>query len=405
LSAVRGRWPASWRLVAFGAAPAGARLRRVETSPQFTGGALRNSVPTRVVQPGADARALYVSLTGWRHRRPAAPIPTYPLSPAELDLPPASGLRLTWLGHSTVLADLDGARVLFDPVWSTRCSPVTWAGPRRHHPAPISLRDLPAPDVVVISHDHYDHLDMATVRFLARRTGAVFAVPLGVGAHLEHWQIPARRIIELDWHQATRIAGLTFTATPARHYCGRGLRQASTTLWCSWVVTGNQRRIFHCGDSGYFPGLAEIGTRYGPFTATMMPIGAYHQLWPDVHMTPEQAITAHHDLQGQVMLPMHWATFNIAPHPWAEPIDRLIAAARATATQITTPRPGQPTEPTNPATLRHHPWWRPALPPSHPCHGQPQHQPGQPTVPPQPTASDTPGRAHGTYPREDSLTR
>ena len=251
---------------------------------------------------------------------------------ADLAKPPATGLRLTWMGHSSVLAEIDGQRVLFDPVWGERCSPFSFAGPKRLHPVPLPLAALGPVDVVVISHDHYDHLDMPTIKALAG-TDTLFAVPLGVGAHLEHWGVPADRLRELDWHEATKVGGLTLTATPARHFCGRGLRNTQHTLWASWVVAGAEHRIYHSGDTGYFAGFQDIGAEHGPFDATMIQIGAYSEFWPDIHMTPEEGLRAHLDLQGGqphgVLLPIHWGTFNLAPHPWAEPGEWTTVAAEA----------------------------------------------------------------------------
>jgi L-ascorbate metabolism protein UlaG (beta-lactamase superfamily) len=289
-------------------------------------------------------------------------VPVYPLTAAELARRPASGLRLTWLGHSTVWADIDGCRVLFDPVWSHRCSPFPFVGPRRLHPPPLPLAELPRVDVVVISHDHYDHLDMPTIRTLVTASKAHFAVPLGTGAHLEHWGVPSRRIIELDWHETGRLAGVSVTAAPARHYCGRGLSRSRTTLWASWVIAGTRHTIFHAGDTGPTPELEAIGSAYGPFDATMMPIGAYDELWPDVHLTPEQAVRGHQALRGKVLLPIHWATFPLAPHPWAEPIERTLSAAQegAHGTVVATVRPGQPYEPHCPPPMSR--WWQAAEP-------------------------------------------
>lgn len=349
-----------WRPATFGASPTGERLQRIMRSPQYVDGALRNGLPTAVIKPGSNARVAYVQLTGWRRRQPGIRIPVYPFRAADYARAPASGLRLTWLGHASVLAEVDGRRVLFDPVWSARCSPFTFVGPSRFHPVPISLAVLPPVDVVVISHDHYDHLDMPTVRTLARSTSARFAVPLGIGAHLQHWGVPEERITELDWHETAQVAGLSVTATPARHHCGRSLRRDRTVLWSSWVVAGESHRVFHCGDSGYFPGLATIGAQYGPFDATMIPVGAYHEYWPDVHMTPEQAIHAHRDLDGVAMLPIHWGTYNLAPHPWAEPIERTVGAAREARVTLLTPRPGEPIEPVDCGLpVANTPWWRP----------------------------------------------
>ncbi|WP_175607639.1 MBL fold metallo-hydrolase [Peterkaempfera bronchialis] len=351
------------RPAAFGGIPTGERLERIRTSPHYADGTFRNPVAAQTMARGNTLSYLRTALrrADRIRRAPAAPIPVHRPEQAG---PPASGLRLTWLGHSTVLAEIDGARVLFDPVWGERCSPLPFAGPRRLHPAPLPLADLGPLDAVVISHDHYDHLDMGTVRALIG-SGALFAVPLGVGAHLERWGVPADRIAELDWHQSTRVAGLTLTATPARHFCGRTALRGRT-LWASWVVAGARHRVFHSGDTGYFPGFAEIGAAHGPFDATMMQIGAYSEFWPDIHMTPEEGMRAHADLSGGVpsgvLLPIHWGTFNLAPHPWEEPAERTLAAAAAAGAEVAVPPPGLPFEPAG--ELPVHPWWRGVAAPS-----------------------------------------
>ncbi|WP_344441014.1 MBL fold metallo-hydrolase [Kitasatospora nipponensis] len=352
---------AGWRRLrtdAFGAEPAGARLERIRRSPNFVDGAFRNPVPTRrLVYERSPLEITRAQLTGDRTRRmPAGPIPVHPLKSAELAEAPRSGLRLSWLGHATVLAELDGRRVLFDPVWGERCSPFPGIGPKRLHPMPIRLADLGPVDVVVISHDHYDHLDMTTIRALIG-TGAHFAAPLGVGAHLEHWGVPAARITELDWWESAEVTGLTLTATPARHYCSRGPRTNPHLLWASWAVAGPEHRLFHSGDTGYFPGFAEIGARLGPFDATMVQIGAYSDFWPEVHMTPEEGVRAHLDVRGAVLLPIHWGTFNLAPHPWEEPAERTVTAAQALGAVVAVPPPGVLFEPAEQPALR--PWWRP----------------------------------------------
>ena len=350
------------RPAAFGAEPTGERLARIRRSPNFVDGAFRNPVPTRRLAPGAFPGALREGLAKKR-TRPGGAVPVHRLTPAELDVPSASGLRLTWMGHATVLAEIGGRRVLFDPVWGERCSPFAGFGPRRLHANPIPLPELGPIDVVVVSHDHYDHLDMGAIRALVR-AGADFAVPLGVGAHLEHWGVPADRITELDWNESARIAGLTLTATPARHYCSRGPRTSRYQLWASWVVQGGEHRVFHSGDTGYFPGFAAIGAQYGPFDATMVQVGAYSEFWPEVHMTPEEGVRAHGDLtggdltgeSGSVLLPIHWCTFDLAPHAWEEPIERTLAAAVPLGHTVATPRPGEPFEPAAGTAFR--PWWR-----------------------------------------------
>lgn len=225
--------------------------------------------------------------------------------------------------------------------------PFNFVGPKRLHPVPLPLAALGPVDVVVISHDHYDHLDLPTIKALAD-TDTVFAVPLGVGAHLEHWGVSPDRVRELDWneHQGRRHL---LTATPARHFCGRGLRNTQHTLWASWVVTGDEHRIYHSGDTGYFEGFKDIGAEHGPFDITMIQIGAYSEFWPDIHMTPEEGMRTHLDLQGGrptgVMLPIHWATFNLATHPWVEPGEARWQPRTRWAPVSRCPAPGSPSSP------------------------------------------------------------
>ncbi|MFD8089010.1 MBL fold metallo-hydrolase [Streptomyces malaysiensis] len=371
----RSRLTAALRPAAFGADPGGERMERIRRSPNFANGVFVNPVGARTVPSGSMLKfaSTYFRKEERVRRAPAGTVPVHPTTVADLATPPASGLRLTWMGHSSVLAEIDGRRVLFDPVWGQRCSPFSMVGPKRLHPVPVPLRELAQVDAVVISHDHYDHLDMPTIRGLVR-SHAMFVVPLGVGAHLERWGVPADRMTELDWNESTEVAGLTLTATPARHFCGRGLRNTQHTLWASWVVTGSGHRIYHSGDTGYFPGFAEIGAAHGPFDATMIQIGAYSDYWPknhtdynplpgpwpDIHMSPQQGMQAHLDLQGSrahgVMMPIHWGTFVLAPHPWAEPGEWTVAAAKAVEQPVALPIAGQPFEPS--VDLPTEPWWR-----------------------------------------------
>ncbi|MFJ3582469.1 MBL fold metallo-hydrolase [Streptomyces sp. NPDC090127] len=346
---------------AFGADPAGERLARIRRSPNFADGVFRNPVAARTRPSGStvDFAKIYFQKEARARRAPAGAIPVHATTLADLAKPPVSGLRITWMGHSSVLAEIDGRRVLFDPVWGDRCSPFAFAGPKRLHPVPVPLAALGPVDVVVISHDHYDHLDLPTIKALAT-TDTLFAVPLGVGAHLERWGVPASRLRELDWNESTEVGELRLTATPARHFCGRGLRNTQHTLWASWVVEGPAHRIYHSGDTGYFPGFAEIGAAHGPFDVTMIQIGAYSEYWPDIHMTPAEGVQAHLDLQGGrphgVLLPIHWGTFNLAPHAWAEPGEWTGDAGEELGQQVAAPRPGEPFEPSG--TLPADPWWR-----------------------------------------------
>ncbi|WP_371668023.1 MBL fold metallo-hydrolase [Streptomyces sp. NBC_00289] len=351
------------RPVAFGADPEGERMARIRRSPHFKDGVFQNPGGEARTRPSGSMTAfakVFFDKDSRPRRAPSGTIPLHTTTLADIARPPATGLRLTWTGHSSVLAEIDGQRVLFDPVWGERCSPFPFAGPKRLHPVPLALTALGPVDVVVISHDHYDHLDLPTIKALAG-TDTVFAVPLGVGAHLERWGVSPDRLRELDWHETTKVGGLTLTATPARHFCGRGLRNTQHTLWASWVVTGAEHRIFHSGDTGYFEGFREIGAAHGPFDATMIQIGAYSDFWPDIHMTPEEGVRAHLDLQGGdpavgVLMPIHWGTFNLATHPWAEPGEWTMREAHKAGVTMAAPRPGEPFEPADspPAT----PWWR-----------------------------------------------
>jgi len=351
------RSPLAALLPGVGDSPRGERLARLERSPNFADGAFRNPVPTRtgVSGPWWRLARTYLSRADRIRRSPARAIPVHRSTLADLAAPPRSGLRLTWMGHSTVLTEIDERRVLFDPVWGERCSPLTFLGPKRLHAVPVPMDALGEVDVIVISHDHYDHLDMPTIRALAG-TRAPFVVPLGVGAHLERWGVPAARVTELDWHEATEIAGLTLTATPARHFCGRTIFNRQHSLWASWVVAGPEHRVYHSGDTGYFPGFSRIGAEHGPFDATMIQIGAYSEFWADIHMTPHEGVQAHGELRGRVMLPIHWGTFDLAPHPWEEPAEGAVAAAHAAGARIAVPRPGEPFEPE--VGLALDPWWR-----------------------------------------------
>ncbi|MGW3340549.1 MBL fold metallo-hydrolase [Streptomyces sp. NPDC001009] len=347
---------------AFGAEPRGERLARIHRSPHFKDGVFQNPGGTARTRPSGStldlAKAFFDKDTR-PVRAPHGTIPVHPTTVADLAKPPVTGLRVTWLGHSSVLVEIDGHRVLFDPVWGERCSPFPFAGPKRLHPVPLPLAALGPVDVVVISHDHYDHLDLPTIKALAG-TDTLFAVPLGVGAHLEHWGVSPDRLRELDWHESTEVGGVTLTATPARHFCGRGLRNTQHTLWASWVVAGAEHKVFHSGDTGYFDGFKDIGAAHGPFDATMIQIGAYSPYWPDIHMTPEEGVRAHLDLQSGtphgVLLPIHWGTFNLAMHAWAEPGEWTRDAAEEVGQAVASPRPGEPFEPAG--QLPTDPWWR-----------------------------------------------
>ena len=334
----------------------GARLARMQRSPEWHDGQFRNPQPLWNNMWGA----LRHSLDSAPHDAPDGPVPVLHSDGHQLRTPPASGLRVTWFGHSSTLLEIDGSRVLTDPIWSERPSPVPAVGPERWYAPPIALADLPAIDVVVISHDHYDHLDYATVRALAPGP-AVFVVPLGIGAHLAYWGFPASRIIELDWWQSARVAGLTITATPARHASGRLNPDSDVTLWSGFVLASAHHRVYYSGDTGLFPALSDIGRRLGPFDVALIEAGQYDADWPDWHLGPEQAVRASRMVGARVLIPVHWGLFKLAHHGWTEPAERVLAAARCAGVSLMTPQPGASVEPSPTAARLPQRWW-PATP-------------------------------------------
>lgn len=339
---------------ALGKKASGERRARMERSSQWQDGHFENPQPLYNDWWGSLSAMFGAS----PYVGPVEPLPTVPGDRRRFETPPATGLRVTWLGHSSVLIELDGHRVLTDPVWSERASPLSWVGPKRWYAPPIALGELPPIDAVVISHDHYDHLDYPTLSAM-KDWDTTFVVPLGVGAHLASWGVPEARIVELDWWERTRVRGLEIVATPARHASGRTAIDKDATLWAGFALLGPEHRAYYSGDTGLFPAMKDIGARLGPFDVTMIEVGQYHSAWPDWHIGPEQAVLAHRMVQGRVLLPVHWGLFTLAVHGWTEPIERVLAAAAPGKDTVVIPRPGQSIEPAAPPERER--WW-PELP-------------------------------------------
>jgi len=341
-----------------GRRPQGARLERIKASPRWAGEQFHNLQPiiAGLRDPNASMPTLHEFLCGGERRVPRGPLPS--MSPlAAWAKPPASGLRATWLGHSTVLIEIDGLRVLTDPVWGRRASPSRLAGPKRFQPVPVSLRAMPPVDLVIVSHDHYDHLDYPTIRKLAKR-GLPFVTSLGVGAHLEAWGVQPERLAELDWWESHRLPGtdLTVTAAPSQHFSGRTLNGRNTTLWSSFVIRSQRHAVFFSGDTGLTTEYQMIRDRLGPFDLVMLEVGAFHPAWGDMHLGPEHALEALALLGGGAFLPVHWGTFSLAMHAWDQPAEVLLELAPRAGARLVMPRLGEPVEPAHAPAIE--PWWR-----------------------------------------------
>jgi L-ascorbate metabolism protein UlaG (beta-lactamase superfamily) len=256
-----------------------------------------------------------------------------------------------------VLLEIGERRVLTDPVWGLRASPSRLIGPKRFQPVPVPLRALADVDLVVISHDHYDHLDYPTIRKL-RRAAMPIVTSLGVGAHLERWGVDPQRVHELDWWETYRLPGseLSVTAAPSQHFSGRGPRNGNGTLWSSMVIRNADRSVFFSGDTGLTTEYRDIRSRLGPFDLVMLEVGAYHPAWGDIHLGPENALLAHELLGAVPFLPVHWGTFNLAMHAWDMPAETLFELAPRRNLRLLMPRLGEPIEPTQEFPLL--PWWR-----------------------------------------------
>ena len=268
---------------------------------------------------------------------------------------PGDTVKFIWFGHSTLLLNLDGQTILIDPVFSNTASPFDFMVKRFQAPV-LKLEELPHIDTIVISHDHYDHLDKQTIKYFIDKT-TDFITPVGVGSHLRDWGVPSSRISELNWGDTVSRNGINFIAAPAQHFSGRGLFDRNETLWASWIVQGKHDKIFYSGDSGYSDHFKEIGHRYGPFDFAFMENGQYNERWPDVHMQPEETLQAMLDLNAHTLIPVHWGMFDLSLHHWTEPIVRTYKIAKAWDLPIITPRFGEVVDTGSSQTYS--PWWEP----------------------------------------------
>ena len=310
-----------------------------------------NPVPTEVGGLKLAFRVIPLLITNKAESFPKRPLGPFRTDPSLYAQSPVSGLRVTWFGHSSMLVEIDGVRVLVDPVWDERASPTTWAGPKRFFPPTLPLQQMPKLDAVLISHDHYDHLGEKTVRRLSVLQPEVrWVTSLGVAPILRRFGVAAERISELDWTQSVQVEGaggakLEITSLPSRHFSGRSAFNRFETLWASFLLQGSEHRVLYGADSGCWEGFGEIGTAYGPFDLTMLEIGAFNELWQQIHMGPDGAMESFRRLGGSgLLMPIHWGLFDLALHGWREPIERIRELADSAGVRLWSPEPGRPTE-------------------------------------------------------------
>jgi L-ascorbate metabolism protein UlaG (beta-lactamase superfamily) len=342
-----------------GGKPTKAERAAYAKTGRYHDGKFENLVPTEVMTGGSTLGLLWRFLTSKTpHAAPPAPLPTQPLDSARIRQKTAQTLRVTWFGHSASLVEIGGQNLLLDPMLSVDMGPLSWVTPKRYNPQlAISPQQLPGITAVLISHDHYDHLDYQTIRQLKDKA-AHFLVPLGVAAHLRRWGVAEAKIHELDWNDSLQLpGGLTVISQPARHFSGRGLTNRNSTSWSSWVMKTPVHRVFYSGDGGYGPHFGQIGQKYGPFDLALMECGQYDRQWSQIHMMPEQSVQAALDVRARLYQPVHWGAFTEAHHAWNEPVTRAAAEAARRGLPITTPQLGQPVTPGS-GPLPQSRWWQ-----------------------------------------------
>ncbi|WP_303310924.1 MBL fold metallo-hydrolase [Hymenobacter sp. BT730] len=342
----------------FGGKPTKEQKLAYAKSGHYRDGEFQNLIPTTLMTDGSTFSVLWRFLFSKPERTtPNAPLPMQRLDSLSITRKTTDMLRVTWFGHSASLVEIGGRNILLDPMLSIKMGPLSWVTPRRYNPIlPISAEQLPPIDAVLISHDHYDHLDYKTILRLKDKV-AHFYVPLGVGAHLLAWGVAPEKVQELDWNDSIQLPGLTIVSMPARHFSGRGLTNRNSTSWSSWVLKSATKRVFYSGDGGYGPHFQTIGAKHGPFDLALMECGQYDRQWAEIHMMPEQTVQAAVDVRTRVLMPVHWGAFTEANHPWDEPVNRATAEAARRQLPITTPRLGQPiTVGVGPLPQEH--WWQ-----------------------------------------------
>lgn len=313
----------------------------MQASDHYNGKIFLNPVPTEVMAKGAFWRIMKKYLQKHPGREPVKALGPFTADKKLLAQLPASTIRVTWLGHSSLIIEIDGKRFLTDPLWYQRVSPFRQVGPKRFFDNPLSIDDLPPIDFILLSHDHYDHLDKQAIITLTQKGMRVITL-LGVGKRLTGWGIKKELITEVDWWDSVLVdLNFKITAAPVRHFSGRWLGDRFKTLWGSFIIKGPVHSIYFGADSGYYDGFTTIGSKFGPFDLVLLEIGAYNEDWAAIHMGPENAVQAALDLKAAMLMPIHWGTFSLAFHPWKEPVERLIDEAAEKNVSLLLPAPGQ----------------------------------------------------------------
>jgi len=326
----------------FGGSHSEEKIKTFEQSGNYKNKNFVNLIPTSLnMNFGKFVSVLRDYISGIPDQVPENPLPVLPLDSMTIASKSDSLVRITWFGHSAFLLEINEKKILVDPMFGDVPGPHPWLGPRRFsNGIPIAIEKLPQIDLVLFSHDHYDHLDYESVLKLKHKVKN-FYVPLGVGSHLEAWGVESHKISELNWWDEIKSDELQFVCTPARHFSGRGILDRNTTLWASWVIRSDRFAIYFSGDSGYGPHFKDIGEKYGPFNFAMLECGQYDERWESVHMMPEQTAQASLDLNAEFMMPIHWGAFVLALHSWKDPVERLTNKAQALNVKVITPKIGQ----------------------------------------------------------------
>ena len=338
----------------FGAAPSGTHLEKISKSSNYGSKQFENLIPTTMdMNFRKGMGVMYEWIFNTSGREPDKALPS--LFNKTSNQYPDSLSKITWYGHSAVLLEIDGKKILIDPMLGNAAAPVSFMTNRFAYEVPIDLESIPHVDAIILSHDHYDHLDYPSIMKLKDKVDHFFT-PLGVGSHLIRWGVDESKITELDWWESKTIDNIQLVATPARHFSGRGISDRNKTQWASWALIGEKERIFFSGDSGYGPHFKEIGEKYGPFDFAMMECGQYNERWEAIHMMPEQTIQASIDVKSNLMMPIHWSAFNLSLHSWTDPVERAVKAAQTQGVNILTPQIGLRFSPG--LEIKNEFWWR-----------------------------------------------